>query len=95
MNTPYSMTTDTLRLNVQDMEIWLNNVRKAFRIKADPKPSARRYVACLRIVSELQEKARSMGAVGPLVEDMAPIPLRTQLVGYTPEQRKAIEWKPY
>ena len=87
-----SGTCDTLRLNIQDMEKWMKNVRRLIRIKADPKQSARAYVELLRIVAELQDIAKELGATGPLVAPLDPIPFQTQIFGRSPEETKRLAW---
>lgn len=90
-HTRLSMTTDTLRYRVADLDKWVRNVRRLNRIQADPRQSAQNYVEALRDVYELQVEARRHGAFGPLVDNLAPIPFREDRHW----QEKGLAWKPF
>lgn len=96
MHTEKSMTEDALYICIQDLRFVIDLARVQLRKEAEVAAStASAYAAKLRRVYELQEKAKACGTYGPIVEPLAAVPFRTQLVGITAAERAAIEWKEY
>lgn len=82
-----------LRENIKSLNAVIGKVRSLHQSGKGAPKSAARYVEYLRVAHDLREKAEGLGMTGPLVEAMAPIPFRDQLVGHTEEQRRRVEWK--
>jgi hypothetical protein len=93
MHTAADITADALRINVADLNEVIAKIRRLHMTgKNAPKASAR-YLQYVRKCHELREAGIAKAATGPLFDLMDPIPYRDQLVGYSAEQRKALEWK--
>ncbi|WP_029620215.1 hypothetical protein [Pseudorhizobium marinum] len=93
MQTTADITADALRINVADLNEVITKIRRLHLAgKNAPKASAR-YLQYVRKCHELREAGIAKAAKGPLFDLMDPIPYRDQLVGYSAEQRKALEWK--
>jgi hypothetical protein len=93
MATAAQIKADALRETVKDLNAVIAKVRSLHDAgKEAPKASAR-YLGYLRAAYELSEDAIAAGVTGPLVEPMSPIPFRDQLVGYSAEERRRLEWK--
>lgn len=86
---------DALRINFQDMEAAIENVRKCFRRgdKAAASRVAKSYAALIRAVHEQKEKGAALGNAGPLYDEWSPLPYRTGFVGISAERQREIEWK--
>lgn len=91
MHSAADLTADAIRERMKDLNEVIFKVRRLHLAGKTAPKAAARYVAYVRHLHELQAKA---SGVGPLFfSDLSPIPYRDQLVGYTAEQRKALEWK--
>lgn len=82
--------TDALRLAEQDLTQAIDVVRS--KARRGEEPTARKYLRLVREVFEMQEKAKDLGATGPLVEPMMPIPF-SQFVGLSADQIFAANWR--
>ena len=93
MATAAQIKADALRETRKDLDAVIAKIRALHDAgKEAPKASAR-YLGYLRAAHELAEQASAAGITGPLVELMSPIPFRDQLVGYSAEERRRLEWK--
>lgn len=93
MPTAADITPDALRLNVADLNEVIFKIRRLHLAGKTAPKAAVRYLQYVRKCHELREAGIAKAASGPLFGLMDPIPYRDQLVGYSAEQRKAIEWK--
>lgn len=84
---------DAIRENAKDLNALIDKIRGLHSQGKDAPKAAARYLAALKAVHELSIEAVTAGVTGPLVEPMSPIPFRDQLVGYSAEARRALEWK--
>lgn len=91
MHTAADITADALRIASADLSLAIERARRKHR-KGEV-ITGRNYLRQIRDVYEMQVKAEALGAYGPLINPLPPVPYRDQLVGYSPEQRKALEWK--
>lgn len=87
------LTATALRENIKCLNEVIGKVRSLHQSGKSAPKSVARYVEYLRAAHDLREKAEGLGLTGSLVEAMAPIPFRDQLVGHTAEQRRRFEWK--
>lgn len=93
MHTAANQTTDNLRDAVADLnEVIFKIRRRRLEGKSSPRAAAR-YVAYVRECHQLREAGLTLGKTGRLYELMHPAPYRDQMVGFTAEQKKALEWK--
>jgi len=83
-------TTDALRLTEQDLSLAIEIVRRKSRQRVTV--TARAYLRLIREVYDLQVKAKALGAAGPLIEPLAPIPF-SQFVGKPADQIFAANWR--
>jgi hypothetical protein len=93
MHTAADITADALRLNVADLNEVIFKIRRLHVAGKNAPKAAARYLQYVRKCHELREAGAAKAAGGPLFDLMDPIPYRDQLVGYSAEQRKALEWK--
>jgi hypothetical protein len=89
MHTAAAITADALRQNVKDLSEVIFKIRALHCAGKEAPKAAARYVRSLRACHELRE----IGGIGPLFDLMHPTPINDQLVGFTAEQRKELEWK--
>lgn len=93
METSAQIKADALREQIKSLNAVIAKIRALHDAgKEAPKASAR-YIEYIRAAHELAEQASAAGVVGSLVEPMSPIPFRDQLVGYSAEERRRLEWK--
>jgi hypothetical protein len=85
--------SDAIRENVKDLNALIAKIRGLHSEGKDAPKAASRYLVALKAVHDLSGRALATGVTGSLVELMSPIPFRAQLVGYSAEQRRALEWK--
>lgn len=87
------LVSGALRINLSDLDEAIFKVRRLHLAGKDASGWALRYAERVRRCHELREAGLALHCTGPLFDELAPTPYRDQLVGYTAEQRKALEWK--
>lgn len=90
MQTAADLTAEAIRQTLKDLNEVIFKVRRLHLAGKNAPNAAARYRTYVHRLHDLQSQATG---VGPLFDHAAPIPYRDQLVGYTAEQRKALEWK--
>ncbi len=95
MQTQKSMLADAMRLTAEDLDLSIQAVRSAIRRGQQIQRRAQTYLRLLKQASQYRAEGVELGLYGPLFEPASPLPFRTQLVGHTPEQVKALEWKAF
>ena len=93
MVTAADITADALRQNLSDLDEVIFKIRRLHLVGKEAPKAAARYRAYVRRCHELREKGLALGLTGSLLDFKAPTPIHDQLVGYSAEQRKALEWR--
>ena len=88
-----NLTADALRENIKSLNAVIAKIRSLHSNGKEAPKSGARYLEYIRATHEFREQAIAAGVTGPLVELMSPIPFRDQLVGYSAEERRRLEWK--
>jgi hypothetical protein len=87
-------SADAARIVLNDLGAMIRIARHA-RTAETKAYALKEYRNCLIEYDELCERAAISGWNDPVFQPQLPIPIRDQLVGLSPEARRALEWKPW